>query len=148
MGGSGQRMGGSGQRVKKWAKNALCGQRCNFVGQRKINDPAWPPLRIITRSPSPAAASARTSCAATVKPPPRSAARASRSTWPRPATSRRFAPSPPSAVPLPFYGLLTREENVLFTSQPGVPDRLVGTINEPPAAAAARSSALLSDLLT
>ena len=38
MGGSGQRMGGSGQRVKKWAKNAVCGQRCNFVGQRKIND--------------------------------------------------------------------------------------------------------------
>ena len=47
-----------------------------------------------------------------------------------------------------LYGLLTCEENILFTSQPGVPDRLVGTINEPPAAAAARFSALLSDLLS
>ena len=36
MGGSGQRMGGSGQRVKKWAKSAFCGQRCNFVGQRNF----------------------------------------------------------------------------------------------------------------
>ena len=24
--------------MKKWAKSAFCGQRCNFVGQRKFND--------------------------------------------------------------------------------------------------------------
>ena len=37
---------------------------------------------------------------------------------------------------------------VLFTSQPGVPDRLVGALNKLPTAAATRFSALLSDLLT
>ena len=48
-----------------------------------------------------------------------------------------------------LYGLLTQEESVLCTSRSGVPDLLVGTLNEPPAAAAARFSALLlSDLLT
>ena len=40
------------------------------------------------------------------------------------------------------------EESVLFTSQLGVPDRLVCTLNEPPAAVTTRFSALLSDFLT
>ena len=26
------------QRVKKWAKSAFCGEKCNFVGQGKFND--------------------------------------------------------------------------------------------------------------
>ena len=68
---------------------------------------------------------------------------ASFSTWPRPATSRRFAFVASVGCPLApwtqfwaVYGLVTQEESVLFTSQPGVPDKLVGTLNESPAGAA------------
>ena len=35
---------GSGQRVKEWAKNAFCRQRCKFAGQRNsnhVNKGAW-----------------------------------------------------------------------------------------------------------
>ena len=35
---------GPGQRVKEWAKNAFCGQRCKFAGQRNsnhVNKGAW-----------------------------------------------------------------------------------------------------------
>ena len=30
-------MGGSGKRVKKWEKNAFCGQKVNFDGKRNFN---------------------------------------------------------------------------------------------------------------
>ena len=98
--------------------------------------------RIIMPSPSPPAASRRTFCAAIRRLPTRNGDLASSFIWPRIAqkqAAREMASvgCPPDPLPrlssfLALYGLLTDEASVLFTIQPGVPDRLVGVFCEPP----------------